>query len=466
MKAVGHRLFTMYRATEQTALYVCSSFVVFFFYLSSLFFQRGLNSVVPVLILSLLTPLTSSSDIFTDFDEEFLDFDGDSLARPLSTAELISARERLEETKVRFGFQHEEVAVSLATLAALYEENLNYSEAQRLYEEALEIRLHLDDASLDDVNPDDVSFEDFDFYDANLEKIDRIQNSLAWLHRLQLDYDQAIVLYRQILKSREQRYGAEDPKVADTIEDLAGILKIAWAYDEAIIFYESAVSIREKQLGSKHKDVLNLLISLGDVYLFEERLEEAKATYSRALLIIEESQPASTQLVVILDKLIEIFKMQNRTVETEILYKRKLKMAEESSDEDELMISVCLVELADYYRNLKMIRKAEPLYKRALAINEEREQLTGESSWALFNKLAEICKERREYREAASFYKKLINIQLNDGFSLSASGATTTFNNLTEISKHLSQSESDPEYYTNVYGISDMKQIGFLYESQ
>ena len=69
------------------------------------------------------------------------------------------------------------------------------------------------------------------------------------------DYGRAEPLYKRSLNIREKALGPEHPKVAQSLNNLAGIYKALGDYARAEPLYKRSLAINEKALGLEHSAV-------------------------------------------------------------------------------------------------------------------------------------------------------------------------------------------------------------------
>ena len=77
-------------------------------------------------------------------------------------------------------------------------------------------------------------------------------NNLAALYQAQGNYAQAEPLYQRALAIYEQVLGPQHPDTASSLNNLAGLYQAQGKYEQAERLYERALAIREQQLGPQH----------------------------------------------------------------------------------------------------------------------------------------------------------------------------------------------------------------------
>lgn len=127
---------------------------------------------------------------------------------------------------------HPDVAQSLNNLAGLYENQGSYSEAESLYQKALEIYGRV----LDGEHPN----------------MAQTINNLALVYHNQERCEEARLLYQEALAMRKQLLGAKHPDVAESLNNLAGLYESQGHDDKAESLYQEAMRLFENALGSNH----------------------------------------------------------------------------------------------------------------------------------------------------------------------------------------------------------------------
>ncbi|MEM9154176.1 MAG: tetratricopeptide repeat protein, partial [Cyanobacteria bacterium P01_F01_bin.33] len=140
-------------------------------------------------------------------------------------------------------------------------------------------------------------------------------NNLAALYESQGRYEQAEPLYQQALELRKELLGHKHPSVATSLNNLAGLYRSQGRYEQAEPLYQQALEIANSKLGSAHPNtiqiannfdgmrqmrqiqrVLQLLASLDpQVNTWIQELETAP-NYSEALTALLENPQVITRI--------------------------------------------------------------------------------------------------------------------------------------------------------------------------
>ncbi|MBI3185572.1 MAG: serine/threonine protein kinase [Myxococcales bacterium] len=117
--------------------------------------------------------------------------------------------------------------------------------------------------------------------EADLEQV------LAYFYKEAGRYEEALGHAKRALALAEQLHGADHPKTAEVLENLAQTLSWMGRHEEAIVADERALSITERRLGAEHPEVARMLNSLATIEEELGRFESARAHHERALAMRE-----------------------------------------------------------------------------------------------------------------------------------------------------------------------------------
>src|SRR6267154_177379 len=108
-------------------------------------------------------------------------------------------------------------------------------------------------------------------------------NNLAALYQRQERYAEAEPLFKRALAIHEKAAGRQHPAVATLLNNLGQVDKVQCRYAEAEPLIKRSLAIREKVLGPDHPDVARSLNNLADLYERQGRYAEAQPLFERAL---------------------------------------------------------------------------------------------------------------------------------------------------------------------------------------
>ena len=185
-------------------------------------------------------------------------------------------------------------------------------------------------------------------------------------------YEDASVLLKEALGTREGLLGPDHPDVARSLDHLAGVYWSQGNYEEAEPLFLRSLEIRETVLGPEHPDVAGSLNNLALVYDSQGRYEEAEQLHLRSIEIREKALgPDHPEVASALDNLAILCDDQGRYEEAETLFLRSLEISEKALGPDHPDVAMSLDHLAGLYWVQARYEEAEPLYVRSLEISEK-----------------------------------------------------------------------------------------------
>ena len=244
-----------------------------------------------------------------------------------------------------------DLATSLNNLAYLYYFQGRYSEAEPLFQQALEMNKRV----LDESHP----------------SVATSLNNLAYLYHFQGRYSEAEPLFQQALEMNKQVLGESHPDVANSLNNLASFYESQGRYNEAELLFQQALQMKKQVLGESHPGVATSLNNLALLYNFQGRYSEAEALLQQALqigkrLLGKEHRSVATSL----NNLAGVYDTQGRYSEAEPLYQQALQMKKRLLGESHPDVAASLKNLASLYDSQGKYSEAEPLYQQALEIFE------------------------------------------------------------------------------------------------
>lgn len=100
-------------------------------------------------------------------------------------------------------------------------------------------------------------------------------------------FDEAIVLFAQLLDIEQRELGSDDKKTITAMHNLASALQSAGRLQQAEPLYREALNKRRDILGVYDKDTLNSIKSLAVLLTKMEQFDEAEALFAEELLVEE-----------------------------------------------------------------------------------------------------------------------------------------------------------------------------------
>ena len=184
-------------------------------------------------------------------------------------------------------------------------------------------------------------------------------------------YAEAEKQLKAALKEAED-FRPEDPRVATSLNNLAGLYHAQGKYAEAEPLLKRSLAIREKVLGPEHPNVATSLNNLAELYRVQGHNAAAEPLLKRALAIQEKVlRPEHPNVATSLSSLAGLYHARANNAAAEPLFKRALAIQEKALGPEHPSVATSLNNLAAFYHAQGNYAAAEPLLKRALAIQEE-----------------------------------------------------------------------------------------------
>jgi CHAT domain-containing protein len=154
-------------------------------------------------------------------------------------------------------------------------------------------------------------------------------------------------LLKRAVAIEERALGADAPRVAVTLNNLAGLYKAESRYDEAEPLYGRALAIKEAAFGRDHPSVATALNNLATLYLVTERPAEAEPLYRRSITIKEGALgPDHPALAPALGNLAELYRVRRDFQAAAPLYERALAIEQTAYGPDHPSVAITRNNLA------------------------------------------------------------------------------------------------------------------------
>ena len=233
---------------------------------------------------------------------------------------------------------------------------------------------------------------------ALLEAISKVYVNLG-------QFDDGRDLTRQALALRESTYGAEHPKVAESLSKLGRLAYVQGNVAEAAEKHARALAIREQTLGADDPAVAESLVQVGWIEHRQGALADAEAKLRRALRIQERAFGDDDRRVAsTLERLAINLSQQGRPAAAVAAFRRCLGIYETLWGQRHPRVGRVLHELGSVMSDgLRDTESAEPILRRAASIFEVHEDLAtqGATQWTLANNL----RDQNKYDEAERWYE-------------------------------------------------------------
>jgi len=244
------------------------------------------------------------------------------------------------------GFTAVPLGQCLAQSAVLYSEMGRYQEAEKLYEEALEI----DRAALGEQHP---SFA-------------TTLMSMGQLQLLMGKHASAETLMRRAVDLKREMLGPKSPAVAAALTNLGMLHTTTGHYDAAIAVLDEAIAIEKAANGQETPGTLN---ALADVTQRTGNYAEAERQMLRALELRRKASGESHPgYAIVLNNLGELYRFTGRYPESRRAWTEALELKRRLFGEDHPSVAIALGNLGELHREMGDDQSAETYFRGALAI--------------------------------------------------------------------------------------------------
>ncbi|WP_416666550.1 tetratricopeptide repeat protein [Egbenema bharatensis] len=248
-------------------------------------------------------------------------------------------------------------------------------------------------------------------FEANHPSIAGSLNNLALLYHSMGRYSEAEPLLVRSLAIYEQQLGADHPHTATSLNNLALLYYSMGRYSEAEPLLVRSLAIYEQQLGADHPGIALRLNNLAELYRLMGRYSEAEPLLVRSLAIYEQQLGADhPDTALSLNNLALLYHSMGRYSEAEPLLVRSLAIYEQQLGADHPGIAGSLNNLAALYRLMGRYSEAEPLYLRSLAIHEQQLGADHPSTATSLDNLALLYYSMGRCSEAEPLYLRSLAI--------------------------------------------------------
>jgi tetratricopeptide (TPR) repeat protein/CHAT domain-containing protein len=278
-------------------------------------------------------------------------------------------------------------------------------------------------------------------------------NNLALVYDDQNKYSEAEPLYEQALRIDQKALGPDHPSVAADLNNLAGLYREQGKYGEAEQLYKKALEIYKKALGSNHPDVALSLNYLAGLYRVQGNFGEAEPLYQQALAIRKRTLgPDHPDVAVSLNNLALLYDNQGKYAEAEPLYNQALEITRKALGPDHPDVVVGLTNLALLYKEQGKYSEAEPFYQQALAIRKRTLGPDHPDVAVSLNNLALLYNEQGKYNEAEPLYQQALRID-QKALGPDDPGLAIDLNNLAVLYREQGQYEAAEPFFARSMAI-------------
>ena len=190
---------------------------------------------------------------------------------------------------------------------------------------------------------------------------------LGYLYEQQGKHSDAEELYQRALQGKEEEWGRDHPSTLETANNLGHLYADLGRFNEAEKLYQRALRGYEKAWGPEHTSALDTVNNLGHLYADLERFNEAEKLYQRALQGYERAWGLEhTSTLDTVNNLGVLYWKQGKLDEAEEMTLRALYGKEKAWGREHISTFDTVENLGNVYKNQGKLDKAEKMYLRAL----------------------------------------------------------------------------------------------------
>ena len=241
---------------------------------------------------------------------------------------------------------------TLDSLAYAYHKEAEYSQAERRYQEALELR-------------------GIEFHKESSDLTWELDN-LAQLYLSWGKYEKVQALAERSLKNKETSSGRDSQEIAVTLDILGRLAHRHAHFKEAESLYQRALAVREKAFGPNHPDVIGSLDNLAELNYDLARYDEAQRLAQRSVSLAETATASDDPDRKDHTTLARILHVQGHYAEAEQLYRKAYSRLEATLGADHPDLAWSLGDLATIAYDYGHYDEAQGLAQRASTILEKR----------------------------------------------------------------------------------------------
>ncbi len=201
-------------------------------------------------------------------------------------------------------------------------------------------------------------------------------------------YSQAELVYQDALDLRQNELGSNHIVVADVLVNLALVCGQLEQYDRALLLNVRAEKIFSQKLGASHLVVARTLNARAIIHMVRGNYGDAERLYKEALEIFESPRTQTrmtseglaqfradvsyTDVAATLGNLASVYSKQGRPAEAEAALKRTLTLYQRNVGKESVAAALALHSLAFLYLKQNRLAEADPLCHQVLAIREKK----------------------------------------------------------------------------------------------
>lgn len=226
-------------------------------------------------------------------------------------------------------------------------------------------------------------------------------------------YQSAIETYEKCAFVKKE-YGGESITYADTLNNLGILFYQLHEFEKGIAIHEEVLEIRKRKLGRKHFDTIYTAHHIGKAYMIQERYQEAFWYYEKAVRYMNMMEQVPLKQLINLymnmAKILEILGNHRKAIQ---YYDTVYMGLNEQKNHNNLMSSVYLEEIAQFYEKSGFIEYAFQAYKKSIQMKKIVMKSKTLDLMHSYYRFGDLCVEHGFYNDGLKNYKEALGIVLD-----------------------------------------------------
>ncbi len=219
-------------------------------------------------------------------------------------------------------------------------------------------------------------------------------------------------IYDQALTIRKGALGEDHADVGDSLAAAGSVRVQAGKLDEGLESLRRGLEIQERTLSPDHLDIGTTLLALGEGLGRKGDIEGARAALERALPILERGLgPGSSSVARCLNNLGNVHYFAGRYADAAAYYERSLRIKENLSGPESAEIAVGLNNLGFLYLTMGDHQRAGPILERSLTISQKTFGAEHSKTASHTHSLGELRRLEGRHLDARPLLERALAIQ-------------------------------------------------------
>lgn len=206
----------------------------------------------------------------------------------------------------------------------------------------------------------------------NIPKYPKALKNLAYVMRVQSDYEQASALVEEALKIERKLYEAPDVNIAETVYILASINRYLGNYEEALQYQMNSLEMIEEITSGPHPGIVANLSNIAVLYGIMDSRDSSKIYFRKALKMAEALYgPNHPEVANLSSNMSSIYIDEKKYDSAEVLINRALDITRQTSGEHNPLNGNYINNYGKLYFQKGEFSKADSVYQIAQQVFEE-----------------------------------------------------------------------------------------------